>query len=162
AGASSRRRPGRTPGEPADPVAQGDAGRAVPAHLDRRRRGRRDRLRAAGRPPGAADDPRPAPGGRERARRHTGGRQHHRDARRHLHRRAGVRRRAGGQRPPVGRRRPGRAHRCADLRRGRAARRGGHRDPGRAGGRGREVPRVPRPDLTRGLRRRLRIGRPRL
>ena len=37
------------------------------------------------------------------------------------------------------------------VRRG-GPRRGRHRDPGRAGGRGREVPRVPRPDLARGLR----------
>ena len=39
-----------------------------------------------------------------------------------------------------------------DLRRRGGARRGRHHHPGRAGGRGREVPRVPRPDLARGLR----------
>ena len=39
-----------------------------------------------------------------------------------------------------------------DLRRRGGARRGGHQHPGRAGGRGREVPRVPGPDLARGLR----------
>ena len=38
----------------------------------------------------------------------------------------------------------------------------GHRDPGRAGGRGREVPGVPRPDLAGGLRRRVGLRRPQL
>ena len=40
----------------------------------------------------------------------------------------------------------------ADLLRGGGARRGRPRGPGRAGGRGREVPRVPRPGDPRGLR----------
>ena len=53
---------------------------------------------------------------------------------------------------PVGLDRAGAAHRHADrLRRG-GARRGRPRGARRAGGRGREVPRVPRPRLARGLR----------
>ncbi len=57
-----RRRPGGDAVEPAHRPAPGVDGGALPADLDRRRRGDRDRLRPAGRRAAPAADPRPAQG----------------------------------------------------------------------------------------------------
>ena len=101
-------------------------GGALPADLDRRRRGHRDRLRPAGRRAAAAADPRPAPrhprGDRQRGHRDPD----HRDARQRLLRLAGARLRRRGQRPPL---RLDRA-RAAHRRRGSSAPRSCSTTPG--------------------------------
>ena len=129
------------------------AGRALPADLDRRRRGHRDRLRPAGRRAAAAADPRPAQG-RARGRRATSSP------------RSGSPRCGTASSTPTlvfaagvevsARPRTRSRWRCAPARRSSCAEEvldeAGIADPGRAGGRGREVPRVPRPGLAGGLR----------
>ncbi|CAA9319195.1 MAG: FIG01121484: hypothetical protein, partial [uncultured Nocardioidaceae bacterium] len=144
--------PGRDAVEPADRAAPRGGGGPLPAHLDRRGGGHGHRFRTTGRRAAAAADPRPDEGPPRRARRRAQRGPDHRDARRRLlrHPRAVLRRR--GERTPVGLDRARAAYRLADhLRRGRPRRR---RRAGTGGGRGRgrEVPRVPRQRLARGLR----------
>ncbi len=127
--------------------------RPLPADLDRGGRGDGDRLRTAGDRPAAPADPRPVPDVLEAL-----GRSSPRCGSRTCADASSTRSwcSTAASRSAPGRPTPSRWP-CAPVRRSTAADGvlddGGHRHPGRAGGRGGEVPRVPRPDLAGGLRR---------